>query len=205
MEMDIFHEGKGDAADDHKFINERLLEVAIPQESREGRVIRLEDCLEEYFNTRVEVVRRLDRRNTLQIPNTQSSPIPGLPTVDEKDGITDHVEYLEDNSAGGLVLSPVEEKVGLAEHGISGTDLEASKPMTPVHDSNSPLPTPPTSRHRSTSIIRRVLVPEEPGEGSASGDAASTHSSIRKGSMRKEVLMPAWQFFRIIRPPPIYL
>jgi len=32
MEMDIFHEGKGDVADDHKFINERLLEVAIPQQ-----------------------------------------------------------------------------------------------------------------------------------------------------------------------------
>jgi hypothetical protein len=47
MEMDIFHEGKGDAADDHKFINERLLEVAIPQQAPEGRPIRLEDCLEE--------------------------------------------------------------------------------------------------------------------------------------------------------------
>jgi hypothetical protein len=202
MEMDIFHEGKGDAADDHKFINERLLEVAIPQQAPEGRPIRLEDCLEEYFNARVEVVRRLDRRNTLQLPNTQSSPMSSLPTVDEKEGVAEHFENSED--AGVLVMSPVEDKPELAEH-IGGTDADALISMTPVQTSNSSVSMAPTTRQRSTSIIRRVIVPDESGEGSASGDAASVHSSVRKASLRKEVLMPAWQFFRIIRPPPIYL
>jgi hypothetical protein len=202
MEMDIFHEGKGDAADDHKFINERLLEVAIPQQAPEGRPIRLEDCLEEYFNARVEVVRRLDRHNTLQLPNTQSSTMSGLPTVDEKESIAEHVENTEDTSA--LVMSPIVEKFELAEH-IIGTDAEPLKLMTLVQTSSSSVSPPPTIRQRSTSIIRRVMVPEEPGEGSASGDTASVHSSVRKASLRKEVLMPAWQFFRIIRPPPIYL
>jgi hypothetical protein len=202
MEMDIFHEGKGDAVDDHKFINERLLEVAIPQQAPEGRPIRLEDCLEEYFNAKVEVVRRLDRRNTLQLPNTQSSQISGLPTVDETDGITEHVENVEDTSV--LVMSPIEEKSELADH-MRGTDVEGLTPMMPVQSQSSPVSPPPTTRQRSTSIIRRVMVQEEPGEGSASGDGASVHSSVRKASLRKEVLMPAWQFFRIIRPPPIYL
>jgi len=202
MEMDIFHEGKGDAADDHKFINERLLEVAIPQQAPEGRPIRLEDCLEEYFNARVEVVRRLDRRNTLQLPNTQSSPISSLPTVDEKERIAEHFEGSGDASV--LVMSPMEDKPELVEH-MGGTDADALKSMTPVQTSNSSVSVPPTTRQRSTSIIRRVVVPEETGEGSASGDNASVHSSVRKASLRKEVLMPAWQFFRIIRPPPIYL
>ncbi len=202
MEMDIFHEGKGDAADDHKFINERLLEVAIPQQAPEGRPIRLEDCLEEYFNARVEVVRRLDRRNTLQLQNTQLPPISGLPTLDEKDGTTQHIENIEEN--GVLLMSPIEEKSALAEH-IGDTDAEGYTPMTPLQSQSSPVSPPPTTRQRSTSIIRRVMVPEETGEGSASGDTVSVHSSVRKASLRKEVLMPAWQFFRIIRPPPIYL
>jgi hypothetical protein len=201
MEMDIFHEGKGDAADDHKFINERLLEVAIPQQAPEGRPIRLEDCLEEYFNARVEVVRRLDRRNTLQLPNTQFSPISGLPTLDEKEGIAEPVENIEDKDL--LVMSPVEENPELTGH-MGGTDAGGFNPMTPVQSQNPPVSPPPTTRQRSTSIIRRVMVPEDPGEGSASGDTASVHSSVRKASLRKEVLMPAWQFFRIIRPPPIY-
>jgi len=150
----------------------------------------------------VEVVRRLDRRNTLQLANTQSSQVSGLPTVDEKEGITEHVENAEDASV--LLMSPVEEKSGLAGH-IGNTDTETLKAMAPVQTSSTSVSPPPTTRQRSTSIIRRVMVPEDPGEGSASGDAASVHSSVRKASLRKEVLMPAWQFFRIIRPPPIYL
>jgi hypothetical protein len=201
MEMDIFHEGKGDAADDHKFINERLLEVAIPQQAPEGRPIRLEDCLEEYFNARVEVVRRLDRRNTLQLPNTQFPPVSGLPTLDEKESTPENIENVDGNNM--LVMSPIEEKSEVADH-VGSIDT-GMKPMTMVHSPSSPISPPPTTRQRSTSIIRRVMVPEEPGEGSTGGDTSSVHSSVRKGSLRKEVLMPAWQFFRIIRPPPIYL
>ena len=44
LKMDIYHTGREDKEDDHKFVNERLLEVAIP-EPEEGRVITLEDCL----------------------------------------------------------------------------------------------------------------------------------------------------------------
>ena len=52
LKMDIYHTGKEDLTDDHKFINERLLEVAIP-EAVEGQTITLEDCLESYFNNRI--------------------------------------------------------------------------------------------------------------------------------------------------------
>ena len=66
LKMDIFHTGKEDAADDHKFINERLLDVAIPEDPNgQRREITLEDCLEAYFNNRVEVKRYLERRSTL--------------------------------------------------------------------------------------------------------------------------------------------
>lgn len=64
--MDIYHTGKEEANDDHKFVNERLLEVAVPEDPGDGRVITLEDCLETYFNNRIEVRRFLERRITLQ-------------------------------------------------------------------------------------------------------------------------------------------
>lgn len=162
MEMDIFHEGGGDK-DDHKFINERLLEVAIPPPA-EGRVVRLEDCLEEHFNARVEVVRRLERRDTM------SSFSSGLSPQDEK-------------------------KMELVEPEV--IEIEQSTVSSPV--SESPTITRPTlSRQRAPSIIRRIIVPESDAEPSVASPVA-TSPSIRKGSVRKEVLMPAWQFFRIIR------
>jgi hypothetical protein len=180
LEMDIFHEGKGEAADDHKLINERLLEVAVPDLTEEGKTIRLEDCLEDYFNARVEVVRRLERRDTLRRATTDTST--GLYAVDEKSPLTKHIEAAED------------------------VDTRSMTPtMSELSDSSAPLsPSVSTPLHRHPSIIRHIKVAEiEAGESSASGDAASVKSSTRKGSLRKEVLIPAWQFFRIIRLSPI--
>ena len=56
LKVDIFHTGKEDVSGDHKFVNERLLDVAIP-EPVDGEEITLERCLEEYFNNRIEVKR----------------------------------------------------------------------------------------------------------------------------------------------------
>lgn len=60
----MFHQGKHDK-DDHKFITERLLDVAVPEEAPSDAPLPLEKCLEEYFNNKVEVRRELQRRNTL--------------------------------------------------------------------------------------------------------------------------------------------
>lgn len=65
LKRDTYHEGKEDAAYDHKLIEERLLTIAVPDESPDGRPIKLEDCLQGYFNTRVEVDRyKFERSNT---------------------------------------------------------------------------------------------------------------------------------------------
>ncbi len=175
MEMDIFHAGKeGDDPDDHKFINERLLEVAVPN-SENGQVVRLEDCLEEHFNVRVEVVRRLERRDTLKRGEVE---IPVSPRVSEQDDKENQVQHVEDVEA------------------VETGSLTPTSPLSPL----SPTITNSMSRNRAPSIIRHIVVPEQTnGESSARPDTASVHSSLRKGSIRKEVLMPAWQFFRIIR------
>ncbi|KAI9746340.1 MAG: hypothetical protein M1818_000052 [Claussenomyces sp. TS43310] len=180
LEMDIFHEGKGEAADDHRLIKERLLEVAVPSDAGEGRTLKLEDCLEEHFNTRVEVVRRLERRDTLQRSNTKSSVRSGLTNVLEGSAGPEHAEVSDSPSSQ-------------VEQSSKSSPKSPSSPTFPVSN----------GRARAPSIIRRRIIEEEAGE-SSDADPSRPHSSLRKGSIRKEVLMPAWQFFRIIRPTPIY-
>lgn len=161
LKMDIFHTGKEDATDDHKLINERLLEVGIPEPPTDGRNITLEDCLEEYFNNKIEVKRMLARRNTV------SSTYKGDAT---------HVET--------------------AELGSEPATPASFAPLSPIVW--SPVATTPSTRDRSHSLIRDRPVPED-GESSVSGTQARPQ---RSSSMRKEVMMPAWQFFSLIRSSP---
>lgn len=173
LKMDMFHAGKQDA-DDHKFINERLLEVAIPAaENGEHRDIKLEDCLEDYFNNRIEVRRYLERRSTLN--SVRSSDIT-LKDPSFKNN-TIHIETMEVD--------------------------EIDSPISPI----SPIPsymssTRPGNRSRAPSIIQERFIPDKEEElrpPISSGLSDEKTGRLRKGSVRKEVLMPAWQFFSLIR------
>jgi len=184
LKMDIYHTGAEDANDDHKYIQERLLEVAVPDESPtdRDRPIRLEDCLENYFNNRVEVVRHLDHlertsTHNLERSDTVSSVRSGLSISTEKVP-SQHVEITE------VSWSPTAE-----------TPSSAYAPSSPLTPGGS-------GRHRAPSIIRTRVVElkgeeEKPHHDS---DAVSTRSSRKGAVLRKEVLMPAWQFFNLIRP-----
>lgn len=175
LKMDLFHTGTEDAEDDHKFVHERLLEVAIPEDSDDGRPIQLEDCLENYFNNRVEVVRRFERSNTLASPSKQ----PDIPTSIQE-GELQRIETSEH-----IHSSPV-------------SSTSANVPATPTPTNSG--------RHRAESIVRRRVVSEEENTENAANDARSPRSnSMRRGTIRKEVLMPAWQMFNLIRPSPISL
>lgn len=151
--MDIFHTGKEDTNDDHKFVNERLLELAIPEEPPDGHVITLEECLELYFNNKIEVKRYLDsleRRGTLSsIRSHQSS--------DSMKAHSSHVEIAE---------------------------LDTS-PIAPTYQ-----------RHRTPSIIQEHYIDEKGGMLGRSPSIAE-ESRGRHGRVRKEFLMPAWQFFSL--------
>ena len=167
LKMDLYHTGKGDV-DDHKFINERLLEVAIPSDpSGEVQIVTLEDCLESYFNNRVEVRRYLERRTTLTSVKSHESSL-------KADAV--HVETME-----------------------IGSD---SLPTTPM--SNAPSATSPSRppKHRAPSIIQQRFIPDEKVDAEINPNAADAErpgSRTRKGSIRREVVMPAWQFFSLIR------
>ncbi|PVH85444.1 cysteine proteinase [Cadophora sp. DSE1049] len=184
LKVDLFHYGRDDDPDDHKVIEERLLDVAVPDEPPEGRShVRLEDCLENYFNNRVLVMRRLERSNTNSSLKPSSS----------------HYEEKGEASA-------------LPHINVNVNELNWSTPDTPITP-GTPL-TPNSSRDggrdRATSIIRHVIIPEE-GDSDAATEAGTTvvevdgnasivsgNEALRKGSVRKEIMMPAWQFFNLI-------
>ncbi|CEJ60518.1 ubiquitin C-terminal hydrolase family protein [Penicillium brasilianum] len=172
LKMDIYHTGKEDVSDDHKFVNERLLEVAIPPEPTDGSTITLEDCLEAYFNNRIEVKRHLERRNTLSSRRSSDS-------LSMSKGFTAHVEEVETTptQSPAQSTSPIPEKAN-PWPSISGAanSLGSRKPG------------------RRDSIVRERFIPDTSEEQTGSGDSEQP----RRGILRKEVMMPAWQFFSLI-------
>ena len=170
--MDIFHTGREDTNDDHKFINERLLELAIPEEPSDGHVITLEECLEMFFNNKIEVKRYLDsleRRGTLESIRSHQS-------FDSTKAHASHVEVAEFDISPPL--SPMAQ--------LSQVSATSSSPAAP-----------PPQRHRAPSIIQEHYIDEKMGMLGRSPSIVE-ESRGRNGRVRKEVMMPAWQFFSLI-------
>lgn len=170
--MDIFHTGKEDTNDDHKFINERLLELAIPEEPSDGHVITLEECLELFFNNKIEVKRYLDsleRRGTLNSIRSHQS-------FDSTKVHASHVEIAELDTS-----QPSSPKA-----------LQPQMSAVPV----SPI-TPTFPRHRAPSIIQEHYIDEKSGMFGRSPSIVEEPRG-RNARVRKEVMMPAWQFFSLI-------
>lgn len=177
--MDIYHTGREDKEDDHKFVNERLLEVAIPSDEEADKVITLEDCLETYFNNRIEVKRHLQRQNTLK---SRHGTISSASTPDTEKGNTMHIETIE------VVESP--------------TVATPTSPFPPTSPAR-----PIEGRRRADSIFSERYVKRQKSTEKSAFDEKRLLEEIldtsggrpRASSLRKEVLMPAWQFFSLIR------
>ncbi|RMX86762.1 hypothetical protein D0869_02847 [Hortaea werneckii] len=184
LKMDLYHTGKEDPQDDHKFVNERLLEVAIPDEPAEGAdAITLEDCLEHYFNNRIEVKRHLEarRRNTL---SKAEQAAPSAPEPEKESGMHVEIAELESRPDTPLVQTPVAE-----------TPAQSKNPVEKLR--------PGTGRKRADSIFsqRKVeLTGIDPDKFQETSNDLTTIQDAkgRKLSTRTEVLMPAWQFFKLL-------
>lgn len=168
LKMDIYHAGKEDEADDHKFINERLLEVAVPEPTEQRKEITLEDCLEEYFNNRIEVRRYLERRGTM---NSMKPP-----TEASIKAAAIHVETIE--------IDPDESSPATPK--ISAPPISPRPEMPARARQQSIIQDIVTPSQPGSATNSMTKVPTE----------ASTRS--RAGSVRKTVMMPGWQFFSLI-------
>lgn len=186
--MDIYHTGKEEHADDHKFVNERVLEVAVPPDPGNGKGIPLEDCLEDYFNNRIEVVRGLERTNTHNSARTNS----------ESEKLEKGTPNLE---VASINWSPAQTPTSIPE--------DCTEPLASTSRATSPLPTQPSLQQHASGLIRRRWMNEDDTDDDclSEGDPSNPqHNLTRKRSvMRKEVLMPAWQFFSLIRQFSVFL
>ncbi|KAK1835348.1 ubiquitin C-terminal hydrolase [Podospora conica] len=211
LQVDLFHQGEKDE-DDHKVVHERLLNLAIPPDP-EGRGVKLEDCLEEYFNTTVDVL-----RDTLEEKRKDAESRRSIRIVSD-DGESPATEM--GSEVAGSTLTTMSSQ---SAESSQTADKIAVKPVPWASTSSfsqSPLQTPtspfgqrpvdtrgysvrsldsrPAARSRSASLIQRIsvgdskvaspskekepLIPEE-------GHAAPT--------MATAITIPAWQFFRLI-------
>lgn len=173
LKMELFHSGKEDTDSDHKLIHERVIEVPVPVQPDDGPGITLEDCLETYFDNQVEVNRFQHYRR-----NTVSSMRSGM-SVDKGQSI--HVE-----AAG------INDSQPSTPQGLQGA--ETMSPLSPIR--------PPADRRRLPTIIttsrdsEKVDLPDVSSPAKFDDLAASRR---RAGSLKKEVTMPAWQIFNLIR------
>lgn len=179
LKMDIYHTGREDREDDHKFVNERLLEVALPDGEESDKGVTLEDCLENYFNNRIEVKRYLQRQNTLSSIKT------GTQESEKKDAL--HIETVElSGPETPLVATP--------------TTFGPPSPISPVR--------PLSGRRRGDSIFtERYTIDGASKEWGRFDEKKHLEEMLNNSSsgrprsaslLRKEVMMPAWQFFSLI-------
>lgn len=197
MKVDLFHTGKEEANDDHKFVNERLLEIPIPPDPEDGSPITLEDCLELYFNNRVEVKRFLERQNTISSTSKQRQQQQQQP---EKKGEAD-VEVVELSHSSSPTLPPDETNNPPAD------TTEASTPHSSRDESKSlsgPCKTT-NSRPNSHSPSSTDQHPSADQHGNAAthsnanSELTKNASKKRRHTLRNEVMMPALQVFSLLR------
>ncbi|KAI2641884.1 cysteine proteinase [Hypomontagnella submonticulosa] len=194
LQVDLFHQGKNDDAD-HKVVYERLLNLAVPPDSG-GKGIRLEDCLEEYFNSQVDVLRdsldekkageRFDMNPSPQFPDTSTESKGTIRVVTDEDQ--------QEPAAPETENTPRMERRWTVAPVSRFPDLQPDS-RTEASGSQSTALRP--HRSRTESIIQRVVLDDQ-GKPSES-DAASLFQRAKKtASVVKAVTIPAWQFFRLI-------
>ncbi|KAF5576451.1 hypothetical protein FPCIR_12593 [Fusarium pseudocircinatum] len=202
LQVDLFHQGKKDK-DDHKVVYERLLNLAVPPDPEE-KGLKLEDCLEEYFNAQVDVKRDSEDGKKLGVEEKGRSE---TPTLKHRDTIRIITEERGEASTptSPLVNTPLE-ITPTSEKGVSLllADSNVKDGNTPDDEEEGEVTTveivknKPSMRTRSTSVIQRVVLDED-GRPSTPDNVTMLQKAMRKGStVVKAVTIPAWQFFRLI-------
>lgn len=198
LQVDLFHQGKNDDAD-HKVVYERLLNLAVPTDA-DGKGIKLEDCLEEYFNSQVDV-HRDSLEDGKQARRMTITPTPATPSTPKS---TIRLVTDDGNDTEGSSSTATDEK------GEQSTEsLERCRTEPPQAAGSSTLPhdeafvRPP--RRRTESIIQRVVLDDHDKPSHQADNASLFERAKRRASVVKAVTIPAWQFFRLIRKIPLRL
>ncbi|KAI5461291.1 ubiquitin carboxyl-terminal hydrolase-domain-containing protein [Mariannaea sp. PMI_226] len=216
LQVDLFHQGKKDK-DDHKVVYERLLNLAVPPDPEE-KGIKLEDCLEEYFNAQVDVQRDSEEAKKSSLQDITRSRSETLKLV-HRDTLRLLTKELGEASTPTVTASPIAisplQRIPTIEKEPASPSLKISPERNTDEDAETPTAEQtdrgklsstepataqqkPTLRTRSTSVIQRVLIDEQ-GNPSNPDSPTMLQKAMSKGStVVKAVTIPAWQFFRLI-------
>ncbi|KND93579.1 hypothetical protein TOPH_01681 [Tolypocladium ophioglossoides CBS 100239] len=206
LQVDLFHQGKKDE-DDHKVVYERLLNLAVPPDPV-GKGVKLEDCLEEYFNAQVDVLRDSEEAKKSSIDDRKPEDRPAL----VHQSTIRLIRSEEGTASSSMTASPIDmspppfvlgdplerasSHLSTRTTDTSGTPGQNGAVNETEHEETSSFQRRPSTRHRSTSVIQRVLIDEQ---GRSTAEGSSLQRKRRKGStVVKAVTIPAWQFFRLI-------
>lgn len=213
LQVDLFHQGKYDK-DDHKIVYERLLNLAVPPD--DGNGVKLEDCLEEYFNTQVDVLRDSEEAKKTIAEDGTPRAVPQLAIPNQIRLVRDEANVATPTvvTSSPIEMSPLTPLVDVIP---LEKDEEETSPSEQVNGtsqspppSDVPLPTSPLShvassssrmstRHRSASVIQRVMLDDQGRPTSSENLAIRKRLSGKGSTVIKAVTIPAWQFFRLIR------
>lgn len=210
LQVDLFHQGKRDD-DDHKVVYERLLNLAVPADP-EGKGIKLEDCLEEYFNTKVDVSRdgveeKAGQDRPVLTPKSTIRIVTEVPEPDET-GTDDGAGAAADTGSADAGAADAAATTEADADGETSDEVEVAplqrrwttveSPASTSSTSKAEI-TRPSARTRSTSIIQRIVLDDD-GKPTDSEASSLLQKAKRKGAtVVKAVTIPAWQFFRLIR------
>ncbi|KAI2643523.1 cysteine proteinase [Xylaria nigripes] len=191
LQVDLFHHGKNDDAD-HKVVYERLLNLAVPPDS-EGKGVKLEDCLEEYFNSQVDVHREGsdEKKPSDCLDDSQASGAPGGPSSPRSTIRIVQPEDFQVSTSPEALPDAQSQNVGQAEPAAPGSHTSETRPSQGSTKSLRPY------RSRAESIIQRVAIDNE--EPSSDTDTTGLiQRAKQKVSIVRAVTIPAWQFFKLI-------
>lgn len=181
--MNLFHEGRKDV-DDHKLVHERLLNLPVPDISEipEGKDLKLEDCLEEYFNTRVEVKRDNPEKETLYDDSRR--------ILDENDR----------NAAECSSPTAMDEPAPLPSFSHRSTMTSQGGADEDTGPSPSEVSVRPImTRPRTGSTIQRFVVDNNQKiTGSVDNPGILANLKQSGTTIIKAITIPAWQFYRLI-------
>ncbi|OAA67291.1 ubiquitin hydrolase [Niveomyces insectorum RCEF 264] len=195
LQVDLFHQGKRDD-DDHKVVYERLLNLAVPPDP-EGKGLKLEDCLEDYFNTKVDVLRdSLEEKKAAERSSIAAQDTIRLVPAESSSNGNDNNTNRDDSgeassSSGDLDVVDVDghrdnnsknDQSGSSESDPSRNDADANNSTQKAVHSDENFDHDPTPiQRRWTMLEPYTLAPggEDPASPSSSSTAADPRAAIK--------------------------
>ncbi|KAL7625660.1 hypothetical protein AAE478_004880 [Parahypoxylon ruwenzoriense] len=173
LQVDLFHHGKNDDAD-HKVVYERLLNLAVPSDA-DGKGIKLEDCLEEYFNSQVDILR--DSLEEKKAEERSNAPL--IPQISTTPSTRSTIRVVTEEDQLECTTPETEDGLHLERRWTASPDSRTSNLQSTAEiESSASQPGLRPLRSRTESIIQRVVLDEQ-GQSSES-DTATWHSPANK-------------------------